>query len=237
MKNAAFAVSSLALRLLLSLSFVAWARDARAIGLADVEVAGSAGYGTNVSHGPSPLAVGLGARAGVDVYGVYGGLSVMHYFGTSGDCGGGAPTSGDGLMGLPATFCNAGTGEVSLSQYADLYGVDLGYTFKRSVFKIRPVVGVGDTEITRTGSVGTESITAPPLAQYRSANTLYVQPGVTVLLAVGSFLAGANANLLVIPNVVDISGVTPNMDGTSSVTTTKATFVAFTVHAQVGFRF
>lgn len=221
----------------MGVSLVSWPRDARAIGPVDVEVAGVAGYGTNVSQGPSPLGVGLGVRVGVDLYGFYGGLAVMHYFGASGDCGGGAPSSGEGLMSLSRGFCAAGTGEVSLSQYADLYGVDLGYTFARSFFKIRPLIGIGDTEITRTGSVGAESIMAPPLASYRSVNNLYVQPGVAVLLVVDSFVAGVDANLLVIPDVVDITGVAANLNGSSSILTSKTTFVALAAHAQIGFRF
>jgi hypothetical protein len=214
--------------------------EARAAVPIEIEGGGFIGYGTNPSKGPNPFAVGIGARAGVDVYDLYAGLAITYYFGGSGNCGGGAPNSGEGMSSLPATYCGAGIGEVSLSQMSVLYGVDLGYTLsipRVKYLKIRPLLELGDTEITRSGNVGASDVTAGALSQYHSVNSFYAQPGLLVFLTVSGFFIGADANLLLVPGVLDITGAGANMDGTGNLTTEKRTFVAFTTHAQIGFRF
>jgi hypothetical protein len=214
---------------------------ARAAGPVDIEGAGTLGYGTNPSHGPSPLGVGLGVRAGVNVYGLYAGVNLTYYFGSSGDCGGGAPNSGDGLSSLPPAYCTALASEVSLSQMSVLYGVDLGYTLsipRVKFLKVRPLLELGDSEITRTGTLGSSDITtAASLAPYRSENSFYLQPGVTLLLVADAFLIGVDANLFVIPRVADLEGVGANADGSANLVTSERTLAAFTTHAQIGFRF
>ena len=55
-------------------------------------------------------------------------------------------------------------------------------------------------------------------------NSLYLEPGVTGLVKIGTFLIGADANLLVLPGFTDNSG-------------NKSTDTAFTIHGQVGVRF
>jgi hypothetical protein len=215
---------------------------ARAVGPVDIEGGGIIGGATNPSRGPNPFAVGIGARAGVGIKGVYLGLAITYYLGASGDCGGGAPTRGGGVSVLPPSFCNLGAGgaEVELQQQAVLYGVDLGYTvgFKGAkIFKLRPLVQLGDTEITRTGSVGAQDLTTGALAALRSENSFYVQPGLTAMLTVESFFLAADANLLIVPGVLDVDGVAGNAAGTGTLTTSTLTFASFAAHAQVGFRF
>jgi hypothetical protein len=234
-------IACLAFATLLGGSFSVWPGEARAVGPVDIEGGGTLGYGTNPSHGPNPLGVGLGVRAGVNVYGLYAGVDLTYYFGGSGNCGGGAPNSGDGLSSLPPAYCSALPAEVSLSQMSVLYGVDVGYTLnipRVRFLKFRPILELGDSEITRTGTVGLSDITtAASLAQYRSENSFYVQPGLTVLLVVDAFFFGVDANLLLIPGVTDIEAVSANADGSGNLLTSRRTLAAFTTHAQIGFRF
>jgi hypothetical protein len=64
-----FSASAAALLTLLA------ARPAHAIGPVDIEIAGKAGYGSN------DLDFGLGGRAGVSIFGLYGGFNIVNYFG------------------------------------------------------------------------------------------------------------------------------------------------------------
>jgi len=215
-------------------------REVRAAGPVEIEGGGLVGGGSNPSHGPNPFAVGIGARGGVEFRHVYLGLAVTYYFGDSGACGAGAPL-GD-TSPLPSTFCGAATsgGEVQLSQRASLYGVDLGYTLaipRVKFLKLRPLVQLGDIEVTRTGSVTSQDVTNGALAGLRSDNRFYLQPGLTLLLTVEAFFLGVDANLLIVPGITDLDGVTANAAGTGSLATSSRTLAAFTSHAQIGFRF
>jgi hypothetical protein len=216
----------------------AWPRKARAWDAFELEGGGFIGYATNPSKGPSPLGVGLGARAGVDLYNFYAGLAITYYFGASGLCGGGAPT-GEGNSLLPASYCGL-SGETSLSQMSVLYGLDLGYTLsvpRVKYLKIRPLLELGDTEITRSGNVLDSDLTAGALSQYHGVNSFFAQPGLLVFVTASGFFVGADDNLLLIPSVLDITGASANTDGSGNLLTEKRTLVAFTSHAQVGFRF
>jgi hypothetical protein len=216
-------------------------RAASAWGPVDIEGGGTLGYGTNPSHGPNPLGVGLGARAGVNVGGLYAGVDVTYYFGDSGNCGGGAPNSSDGLSSLPAGFCTTLPGEVSLAQRSVLYGADLGYSWsvpRVRVLKLRPMLELGDAAVSRTGTLGSSDLTTTPsLSPDRQENRFYLQPGLTLLLVVDAFVLGVDANLILIPGVVDLEGVGASADGSGNLLTSQRTFVAFTTHGQMGFRF
>jgi hypothetical protein len=217
----------------------AWPGQASAAVPFEIEGGGYIGYATNPSHGPNPLGVGIGARAGVDAYNIYAGIAATYYFGSSGNCGAGAP-SGEGLGSLPPAFCGQDGAEISISQMTVLYGVDLGYTlsFPRAKYlKIRPILELGDAELTRSGSVGKSDITEGTLAPYRSANAFYLQPGLEVFLTTSGFFIGADANLLVIPSITDIDSAATSEDAAGSLTTSTRAFVSFTAHAQIGFRF
>jgi hypothetical protein len=217
-------------------------REAHALGPVEIEGGGLVGGGSNPSHGPNPLSVGIGARAGVELKRVYLGLAVTYYFGDSGNCGGGSPTSGADTSSLPPGFCTLASdgGEVELKQRASLYGVDLGYTLgfpRLSFLKLRPLVQIGDAQITRTGSVTSQDITNGALAGLRSENSFYLQPGLTAFVTAESFFLGVDANLLIMPSVTDIDGVTSNAAGTGNLASSTRPLAAFTSHAQIGFRF
>ena len=101
-------------------------RDARALGPIDLEVAAKGGYGTNpFSVSPNPLGAGLGARAGVGIFGLYAGLAILYYFGGSEDT-----TLG------------------KISDHSLMYGVEAGYNWKITLLTIRPQLGVGNYTLT-----------------------------------------------------------------------------------------
>jgi hypothetical protein len=93
-----------------------------------------------------------------------------------------------------------------------MYGGEFGYGFKISIITIRPQIGVGSALV--SGST--------------SNSTLYLEPGVTGLVAFGILIVGVDANLAIFPGSNQI-----NSNGTTSTTVTEA----FTIHGQVGVRF
>ena len=173
-------------------------RDAHAIGPVDVEVGAIAGAGTSPSGGgdPNPLGFGLGGRAGVALFGRSG-----LYVGVEGGY----------------YFGSSITGVVKHDSY--FYGVDVGYNSKGDHVTIRPLVGIGGL---------TERVTLlPPAGGYPSnptIGTLYVAPGLTVLVPFGALFLGADANLLVLTSVPQ-GGAAAEPE------------FAFTAHAQIGVRF
>jgi hypothetical protein len=176
-------------------------RPAHALGPVDVEVGAKAGAGTNPYGGaPNPLGFGLGGRAGVVLFDhLYGGINLMYYFG-------GSETS------------PGGPGTVTESRHMLMYGVEAGWGFKLlDVLTIRPQVGLGNAAFSSsvsapsTFSSGIDEVPTRP-------NNLYVEPGVTVLLSLGTLFVGADANALVFPGLPQGNAV-------------------FTIHGQVGVKF
>ncbi|MDB4945903.1 MAG: hypothetical protein JWP97_5437 [Labilithrix sp.] len=106
-------------------AFFATEHKAHALGPVDVEVGAKVGVATNPnSDGINPFGFGIGARGGVSFFNVYGGLSVIHYFGGSKDLGGGVTADSNG---------------------STLYGIEAGYTIKSiPVVQLRPQIGVGN---------------------------------------------------------------------------------------------
>ncbi len=120
LRFAAFAV-------VLAATVCASERDAHAIGPVDIEVGARVGFATNPrgSDGPTPFGLGVGGRGGVTIAHFYGGLSAIHYFGSSKDI----PT--------PA-------GPLNASFSSTLLGAELGYSITAiPKLVIRPQVGVG----------------------------------------------------------------------------------------------
>ena len=107
--------------------FGATERDAQAIGPVDIEAGARVGVGTNPdSDGPNPFGLGLGGRAGVSIFHVYGGLSAIHYFGSSSQI----PTP---------------TGTFESTYSSTLLGVELGYSITAIPrLTIRPQLGLGN---------------------------------------------------------------------------------------------
>jgi hypothetical protein len=174
-------------------------RDAHALGPIDIELGARVGGATNPFGGnpqpPNPLGFGLGARGGVTLFGFYGGLSVMYYFGGS----------------QSATL---GTTSVSSSYNSLLYGGELGYNIKVALLTIRPLLGIGNYSLNTSNSPGGSS----------SNNNLYLEPGLTGLISLGTWFLGADANALILPSMKQPDQST-------------STNVAFTLHGQVGVRF
>jgi hypothetical protein len=173
--------------------------DANAAGPIDFEVAVKGGAGTTPGggSGPNPLGFGLGGRAGVSIFGLYGGVSIINYFGESQSV---------------QTPVN-----VSTSVHSLLYGFEGGYGSKFGPITLRGQVGVGNYH-------ESFDISAGPLQGSPSHDSLYLEPGATLLVAIGTFLVGADANVLILPNQPDATGQTSFNAG-------------FTLHAQIGVRF
>jgi hypothetical protein len=190
-------------------------RDAHALGRLDVEVALKGGGGTPPGgDSPSPLAFGIGGRAGVAIFGWYGGLSLVDYFGESQT----ATTPGV-------------SGSYTMSVHALLFGVEGGYGLKLGPTTLRAQVGVGNYQETvafQAASGGCVAVATgqvcPPAGPVRSSysvHTLYLEPGVTAMMAFGTVFGAADANVLVLPHEPITSSVG----------------AAFTLHGQVGLKF
>jgi hypothetical protein len=174
---------------LVTSTLLATAKDASALGPIDLEVGAKAGAGTTPSNTPSgapnPLGFGLGARAGIAILGLYGGASIVYYFGGSEQ---------------PPPLPNAilGGSPPKVSTHSLMYGVEAGYGGKLlELLTLRAQVGIGN--FTNTVDVGSAS---------NSNNNLYVEPGVVGLLGLGSFFVGADANVLILPGLKDYTGTT-----------------------------
>ena len=94
------------------------------------------------------------------------------------------------------------------------YGIDVGWGFNLTVLKIRPLLGIGNI----SSSVSADGIGLP------SASSLYIEPGVTVLIPLGLLYIGADANYLYITSASQGDG-TSKGEG------------AVTIHGQVGVQF
>jgi hypothetical protein len=185
-------------------------RDALALGPVTVEAGGQVGGGSNPvgNGGPDPLGFELGARAGASLSNVHLGLSLVYSFG--------AHSSGYVPPGATASS------SFSTWVHAIRYGVDAGYDIRLGdVVLLRPEVGVGNfsVETSTSGTPATPLTTMPvaivfPLPQ----NTLYLEPGLGVLVPLGSAFVGADASVLVLPLFAGSHG-------------------ALAAHAQVGVRF
>jgi hypothetical protein len=118
----------------LGLGSMSIARDAHALGPVDVEVAGKLGAGTNpFGDLPNPLGFGLGVRGGVSLLGIYGGLSLMYYVGSS-------QNNVSGLGG-------------SASVNSLLYGIEGGYGGKLfGLFTLRGQLGLGNYQLNQSGA-------------------------------------------------------------------------------------
>jgi hypothetical protein len=99
------------------------------------------------------------------------------------------------------------------SAHTWMYGGEAGWGFRpRGNVTIRPHVGLGNA------SFGYSNVPSPDA----TSNKLYVEPGVTVLVALGTLFVGADVNVLVVPGLGD--------PGEGS-----AFFI--TIHGQVGVKF
>jgi hypothetical protein len=105
-------------------------------------------------------------------------VSAEYYFGKSANvpvlvAQGGAPTG-----------ATAKASESSL-----LYGVDVGYNFSLLFLTLRPVVGVGNYTLHKSG------------AESGDVHNVYVQPGAMALIGIGLWFFGGDANVLLTPGL------------------------------------
>jgi hypothetical protein len=155
------------------------ATTASALGPVGVEVGARVGGGTSTaSSGPNPLGFGLGGRAGASIFNVYAGVSFMYYLGGSEST-------------PPSVIAAGGTGG-TLSAKAILYGVDIGYNISAVFLTVRPQLGIGNFVL--NGKIDGIST---------SGHNLYLEPGVTALIPLGIWFAGADLNLLVLPGAAE----------------------------------
>jgi hypothetical protein len=106
-----------------------------------------------------------------------------------------------------------------------LIGLEGGYTLKVGPVLLRPQVGVGDGSFSQTASDGVNN---PPISTL--VGNVYLEPGVVVMIPIGSFFVGADANALILP-----AFSLANSDGMGS--EPAKTYLSFSAHAQVGVRF
>jgi hypothetical protein len=196
MKTFAVSLASLAAAFLA----VSLPRTAHALGPVDLEIGARAGYGLSPSSDflANPYGVGLGGRAGVSIIGIYAGVSGMYYLGESSSVLGG-----------------------SVSAHTAMEGLEAGFTLPIPFVKIRPYVGVGNSTISSSvsgvaGSAG--------LSLGGSTSNLYLEPGVLVMIPLGTFFVGADATALILPSVTT---------GPSS----SKLYAAPTFHGQFGVKF
>jgi hypothetical protein len=176
--------------------------EAHALGPLDLEIGAKAGFGTSPGgSSPNPLGFGIGGRVGAQIFGLYGGLALMNYFGES-------QTMAQG---------------VSVSRHALHYGVEGGYGSKFGPLTLRAQVGVGNyTENVDVSVSAPSTTTVVPASGSRSS--LYVEPGITAMIALGTFFVGADATILVLPSRTELDGTTSFDAG-------------FTLHGQIGVKF
>jgi len=154
-------------------------RDAFALGPVGIEAAAKVGGGTNPTADTlNPLGLGVGGRAGVSVFGAYGGVSYLYYFGGSEEVAGSSTKR---------------TGK------AMLIGFEGGYSFSIvGLLTLRPQVGVGEYD----GNFNPAS-PSPGAANYSAAGkNLYVEPGVTAVVPFGLWFVGADGNVILLPGQI-----------------------------------
>jgi hypothetical protein len=141
------------------------ATRARALGPVDLEIAGRAGVAASAPDpdlDTNPYGFGLGGRAGVSFVGIYAGVSGIYYLGTS--------SAADRI-------------------HTAMEGAELGYTFGTPVFKVRPLVGFGNSTTTYAPLQGSGS----------SFDNLYVEPRVLLMVPLGTYFVGVDAAVILLP--------------------------------------
>jgi hypothetical protein len=175
-----------------------------------LELAGKAGFlSAPIRGGTTPFGAGFGGRFGVDLARFYLGVSVVDYLGGS---------------------------DVSLSDHAMLFGVEVGYgapvaTFGSSRLVLRPQLGVGDAAVIHTDpSLGKADIVSSASGTKSSGgdsvtvNNVYVEPALVLLLLGERTFFAVAANAMVVPHIA-YGGGEPE------------TWISYGVQGQFGARF
>jgi hypothetical protein len=160
-------------------------REAFALGPVDLEIAAQVGGGTSTvgSGAPNALGLGLGGRAGIDIFGIYAGVAAMYYIGD----GGNAPDANGNTV---HTYANS-----------SLVGLEGGYNIGLSMLTLRPQLGLGyynaGFSYSTPQGIGATSTSGG------NSSSIYVEPGLTGLLSFGIWMVGADAGILWVPAVND----------------------------------
>lgn len=176
------------------------------------EIGGVASYLTPPVHGgTTPFGLGFGGRVGFSFSDIYMGASVIQYLG--------------------------GT-DVDTSDRALLYGMEFGYgprfpAFGGAFVTVRPTVGVGGAAVSHTDPsllskadvVTSASGGGGPASDTVTVTYLYVQPGITGILASGSHFVALDTSALVIPSI--------SYGGASQ----PSTWLSFGTRVELGFVF
>jgi hypothetical protein len=149
------------------------AADAKALGPVEVEAGVKVGAATNpFSADPNPLGLGLGGRAGLSFLHIYGGVSVIDYFG-----GTKSPQ-----LGSPA----------QVEDHSLLYGIEAGYGFELlELLTVRPLLGIGNYTLKST--IGGADL---------STSNLYLEPSLVGLFALKPLFVGVDVGALILPGLV-----------------------------------
>jgi hypothetical protein len=144
---------------------LATTRPAHALGPVDIEIAAKVGYGTN-DVGP-----GFGGRAGVSIFGFYGGVSAIDYLGQSVD---------------------------GVTAHSFLFGGEVGYGIKLWALTIRPLVGFGDAIVSADIPVASALDPGATGTVSTSASSFYIEPGGLLQLNFGLLIFGVDAGCLIL---------------------------------------
>jgi hypothetical protein len=159
-------------------------REAFALGPVDLEIAAQVGGGTStVGGGPNTLGLGLGGRAGIDVFGIYAGVAAMYYVGDGGNI---ADNNGN----LVHTYASS-----------SVVGLEGGYNINLGILTLRPSLGLGYYNV--GSSFSTPQGIGATSSSGGSSSSIYLEPTATGLFSFGMWIAGADVGVLWVPAVDD----------------------------------
>jgi hypothetical protein len=158
----------------------AFTRPAAALGPIDLEAGARVGYGSSPYKDSdfNVMNVGIGARAGLSIFNIYAGASVMYYFGSSHD------------NEVVKTPTGLGTAKVSGTSF--MYGIEGGYNFSLLFLTIRPQIGVGNFQTHLSWNGGSAN-----------AHNIYIEPRATALIGISFVYFGADIGVLLTPGLSD----------------------------------
>jgi hypothetical protein len=159
-----FALPSALVSGLLAAGLVLAAPSVHALGPLDIELAAKGGYGaqTNSGAGTGPFGGGIGGRAGVAIFGLYGGVNLLYYLG-------GSQNAPDGS---------------SVSQHSLMYGFEGGYGFKLlDLLTVRGQIGLGNFAYTAASTTWNTLYVEPGVTAFLSLGGFLVgaDAGIVVL--------------------------------------------------------
>jgi hypothetical protein len=196
----------------------------------DWELAGRASYAAPpVRGGTSPFGAGFGGRLGFAIANVYVGASVVDYLGSTDIDAWAHGVLYGGELGYGFRSGDLGGVVLIVRPQVGVGGLTIFHTTpiaSSSATTSRTVRTRTDVDVVTTASGGTSSGSSGSASNTTttSLSNIYVQPGVTMMVASKATFAGVNANVLVIPGVVY---------GDNAPTT----WMSYGLEAQLGVRF